>query len=214
MNRVFYAKIYKKLIGRFYYNPFKKEMIDEEIVFIHIPKSGGTSIATAIIGKPAGHPYLYEYYLADKELTKKFYKFCVVRNPYDRLVSAYAHISKRDCNPEFKVLFKKLKINSFDDLILNLDNPRNYQKLFNTIVHFRSQYELIYHTKVKMDDIFKFENFDLIEISLNKRLKNKISLKKMNSSPRNDYREYYNDYSISVVKRIYKKDLEMFNYTF
>jgi hypothetical protein len=189
-------------------------MIKKKVLFIHIPKSGGTSIASAIIGKPSGHPYLYEYYLANKNYTNTFYKFCVVRNPYDRLVSAYAHISKRECNIEFKVLFKKLNINSFDDLILNLDNPKTYQKIINTIVHFRSQHELIYHKTVKMDDIFRFEEFDLIEEQLHKKIKNEINLKKLNTSPRKDYREYYNEYSISVVENIYKKDLEMFNYTF
>lgn len=214
MNRIFFAKIYKILIGRFFYNPFTKEMIEKELLFIHIPKSGGTSIATAAIGKPAGHPYLFEYYLSNKKYTKDFFKFCVVRNPYDRLVSAFAHISQRECNPEFKTLFKELNINSFDDLIVNLDNPKTYQKLINVIVHFRSQNELIYHKNVKMDEIFRFEEFDSIQDRLNKKLKTRINLKKLNCSPRKNYREYYNEYSISVVERIYKKDLELFDYKF
>ena len=107
MNREIFAKIYRTFVGKYFYNPFDEKMIEKEILFIHIPKSGGTSIASALIGKPSGHPYLYQYYLSNKEYTKKFYKFCVVRNPYDRLVSAYAHISQRECNPEFKILFKE-----------------------------------------------------------------------------------------------------------
>ena len=214
MNREFFAKIYRTFVGKYFYNPFDEKMIEKEILFIHIPKSGGTSIASALIGKPSGHPYLYQYYLSNKEYTKKFYKFCVVRNPYDRLVSAYAHISQRECNPEFKVLFKELNINSFDDLISNLDNPKNYRKLTNKIVHFRSQNEMIRHKKIKMDDVFKFENFDLIEEVLNKKLSGKIKLEKLNSSPRSEYQNYYNKYSISVAKKIYKKDLEMFGYRF
>ena len=214
MNREIFAKIYRTFVGKYFYNPFDEKMIEKEILFIHIPKSGGTSIASALIGKPSGHPYLYQYYLSNKEYTKKFYKFCVVRNPYDRLVSAYAHISQRECNPEFKILFKELNINSFDDLISNLDNPKNYRKLTNKIVHFRSQNEMIHHKKIKMDDVFKFENFDLIEEVLNKKLSRKIKLEKLNSSPRNEYQNYYNKYSISVAKKIYKKDLEMFGYSF
>lgn len=214
MNRVFYAKIYKKVIGRFFYNPFNKEMIENQILFIHIPKSGGTSIATALFGKATGHSYLYEFYLANKKYTKEFFKFCVVRNPYDRLVSAYAHIAHRECNASFKKIFKELNIKTFEDLIMNLDNHDSYQKLTNSIVHLRSQHELIYHKKVKMDEIFKFENFNMIEERLNKRLATEIKIKKLNSSPRSDYKSYYNDYSRSVIDRIYKKDLEVFNYSF
>ena len=65
-----------------------------------------------------------------------------------------------------------------------------------------------------MDDVFKFENFDLIEEVLNKKLSRNIKLEKLNSSPRNEYQNYYNKYSISVAKKIYKKDLEMFGYSF
>lgn len=214
MNRILFAKIYKTLIGKYFYNPFNQKMVEEKILFVHIPKTGGTSIATALIGKPSGHPYLYEFYLSNKRYTKTFYKFCVVRNPYDRLVSAYAHISQRECNLKFKRLFKKLNINSFDDLISKLDNPKTYQKLINTIIHLRSQNELIHHKKIKMDDIFKFENFNKIEDTLNNKLGKNLKIKKLNSSPRSDYRNYYNEYSIAVVERIYKKDLEMFGYRF
>ena len=65
-----------------------------------------------------------------------------------------------------------------------------------------------------MDDVFKFENFDLIEEVLNEKLSRNIKLEKLNSSPRSEYQNYYNKYSISVVKKIYKKDLEMFDYRF
>ena len=115
-------------MGRFFYNPFTKEMINKKILFIHIPKAGGTSIATALYGKASGHPFLYQYYLANKHFTKTFYKFCVVRNPYDRLVSAFSHISNGNSNPELKLLFKELNIKSFDDLIFNLNDKIIYKK--------------------------------------------------------------------------------------
>ena len=201
-------------MGRFFYNPFTKEMIKKKILFIHIPKAGGTSIATALYGKASGHPYLYQYYLANKHFTKTFYKFCVVRNPYDRLVSAFSHISNGNSNPELKLLFKELNIKSFDDLIFNLNDKIIYKKICKKTAHFRSQYEFIHHRNVCMDEIFKFEDFNSIEQSLNKQLNQKISIKKLNTSKRTHYRDYYNDFSIKVVKKIYKKDLEMFNYEF
>ena len=58
------------------------------------------------------------------------------------------------------------------------------------------------------------KTFDLIEEVLNEKLSRNIKLEKLNSSPRSEYQNYYNKYSISVVKKIYKKDLEMFGYRF
>ena len=58
------------------------------------------------------------------------------------------------------------------------------------------------------------KTFDLIEEVLNEKLSRNIKLEKLNSSPRSEYQNYYNKYSISVVKKIYKKDLEMFDYRF
>ncbi len=214
LNRQPFAKAYKIFIGRFYRNPFTPEMIEKKILFVHIPKTGGTSIATAILGKPKGHPYLYEFYMANKVYAKEFKKICVVRNPYDRVVSAFAYISKRDCNREFKDLFNELEIVVFDDLIRALDDKKKYRKICNYIVHFRSQHELIDCKGLKMDKIYKFEEFDHIERDLSKMLGAKLVLQKLNTSPRKKYKEYYDDFSRSVVERIYKKDLELFCYSF
>ena len=214
LHRQAFAKTYKTFIGRFYQNPFTPQMIDKRILFVHIPKTGGSSVATALIGKPSGHPYLFEFFNANPEYTREFFKFCVVRNPYDRLVSAYAHIAKRECTPLFKEIFKQLEIKTFEDLIKCLDNNKKCRILTNYIVHFRTQNELIEHSKVKMDRIFKFEEFNSIEAELNTRLNENIKIKKLNASPRKEYNEYFNDHAIDVVSRIYKTDLEMFDYKF
>jgi hypothetical protein len=214
MNLLQFRKTYYSIFGKYKDNPYTPVMEDKKILFIHIPKSGGTSIATALLEKPSGHPYLYEYYYANKSYTKNFFKFCVVRNPFDRLVSAYAHISQRDCQQRFKDLFNELNIATFYDLIKCLDNPKKYKKIVNTIVHFRSQHELIEHKNIKMDVIYKFEEFDNIEKDINKRLKTNISISKLNSSPRKSYREYYDAYAKDVVSRIYRKDLDLFDYKF
>jgi len=72
-------------------------------VFIHIPKTGGSSIEKLLglygpnsiancygifDGKALQHLTCSEI-LARQPITKKYYKFCVVRNPYDRLLSDY-----------------------------------------------------------------------------------------------------------------------------
>lgn len=215
LDRQKFAIAYKTVIGRFYQNPFTPQMIDKKILFVHIPKTGGSSVATALIGNPSGHPYLFEFFNANPKYTREFFKFCVVRNPFDRLVSTYAYILKKEDSPmRHKKILKQLNINSFEDLIKSLDNKKDHRILTNYIVHFRSQSELIQHSQIKMDRIFKFEEFNNIETELNTLLNENIKIKKLNASPRKEYKEYFNDYAINVTSRIYKTDLEMFDYKF
>lgn len=203
---------YRKFLGKYFYNPFNKVMIENQILFVHIPKTGGTSISTALFGRDSGHPYLYQFYFANKHNTENFYKFCVVRNPYDRLVSTYFHFTTNEINPKIKKIWKTFKIESFDQLVLKMEDTSFFNQLKN-IIHFVPQNELIYHEKIKMDKIFKFEDFNNIEDELNRHLlTKKINIKKLNTSKRKSYHEYYNKKTKSIVEKVYKKDFLCFGY--
>src|SRR5690554_5547712 len=60
------------------------------ILFIHIPKSAGTTISTELYGKRIGHNYYTDWKsLKGKKFTENMKSFSVVRNPITRLESAY-----------------------------------------------------------------------------------------------------------------------------
>lgn len=214
LNRAWFAKLYKTTFGHFFYNPFTSEMIEKKILFIHIPKTGGSSVASALIGKPTGHPYLYEFFLSNKNYTKDFFKFCVVRNPYDRLVSAYSYIVLGDSPQKYKDIFNECNIRSFSDLVMALDNWKTRRILQNQIVHLRTQLEMIEHTAIKLDKVYKFEDFQYIEKDMNNRYVQNIHIQKLNPSPRSDYKGYYDNNAVEIIKRVYGRDLEAFNYNF
>ena len=67
------------------YSYWKKE----KTIFIHIPKGAGVSVNQAIYGKPLGHFYAKDIKRIYPKIFKKFFTFSVVRNPIDRLYSAY-----------------------------------------------------------------------------------------------------------------------------
>ena len=61
-------------------------------IFIHIPKNGGTSILKALNMAPRRlHLPWYIYRQANKSFYDKAYKFAVIRDPLERLLSAYAY---------------------------------------------------------------------------------------------------------------------------
>lgn len=75
----------------------------KELLFIHIPKTGGMSIKSILEGSLFDldfnnrHLFAVEFCARiSKQLYDKLYKFTVVRNPYDRLVSYYYFMLKDD----------------------------------------------------------------------------------------------------------------------
>ena len=62
-------------------------MTEEKAAFIHIPKTAGQSVAAAL-----GYEHRPEYHhINDVDQTEGFFRFCIVRDPVDRFVSAYAY---------------------------------------------------------------------------------------------------------------------------
>lgn len=88
----------------------RKEFIDEVYrrgwVFIHIPKTAGTSIKHALdLGKHFSHAMMVDYLAVDREAVERCCRFTFVRHPLDRLHSAYKHLGRGDnVNAYFKML--------------------------------------------------------------------------------------------------------------
>ena len=69
---------------------YKPYIYDRECIFVHIPKSAGKSIALSLYGddKP-GHFFALDYKICDAKSYAAFFKFCFVRDPVSRFISAY-----------------------------------------------------------------------------------------------------------------------------
>ncbi len=74
-------------------SPFKPGILETGVIFIHVPKAAGSSIKTEIYGKPQfGHRRIAEFYAYDRARTAAFFKFAFVRNPWDRMLSAFTYL--------------------------------------------------------------------------------------------------------------------------
>lgn len=211
-----------------YYTDGKKTLETNEpkninLLFIHIPKTGGTNIERKLLAKysqrlwsggmsnPANAPYnggcfqhqfysiLYKYRDELEINFENIKMFCVVRNPYDRIIS--------------DLLWRRLIKKDFTtDEIYNVIKE-NYLYKKERDNHNVPQYRFITDENLEVNQdikIFKCEELNEINHELNKFLGFNINIKQENVNK--DYSMYLNKNSISLINEFYKKDFELFNY--
>jgi hypothetical protein len=163
----------------------------------------------------AEHPMFIHYPLNS---CKDYYKFAFVRNPWDRLVSCWFNkIVDRDRPPPPGVV----RWNHFPtETLEQMGQFENFVDFVSTLnidscdLHLRQQSSLIDLNSI--DYLGRFENFDT-DIS---NIFKEIGLPPPNpqvinqSVGRHSYPHYYTDNLAERVAQIYKRDIQIFNYSF
>ena len=198
--------------------------LNSDIVFIHIPKNGGTTVKKIFKGNREVKQIIdFEY---PKDLQNKF-TFTFVRNPFDRFISAYSMYKNG-----FDDKYGSLKITNFKDretlekmspkeMIIHakkkLDNCEPNSKEFidgaGFLFHIIPQTHK-FNFLERSNYIGRFENFenDLREICNINNVS--FRLPYYNKSIRDDYRSYYDDELIDLVSEFYYNDLKELRYEF
>ena len=144
-----------------------------------------------------------------------YFKFCFVRNPWDKLVSFYCDKLNIN-NPSHRDFLKyngfKVGI-SFEELVYAIRDIQDRE----AERHFKSQYTFVtdQRNNLVVDFVGRFEN---LEEDFNKICKiaglPPIALPHRYKSVHDHYSTYYTDETRRVVAERYKKDIEMFGYDF
>jgi hypothetical protein len=187
-----------------------------KFVFIAIPKTASSTIRNAVdeysdIRSVGDTTSPYHWHIKARDLKKHFknkgwnwdeyFKFCFVRNPWDRLVSLYTYFQRRKYLP------------------LPIDGGPHYTTwLSDRFRDKRSDSGAIYYAAGKdilVDFIGKTENlqedFDIICDKIG------IPTQKLpyeNKTKHKHYTEYYDDETKQLVAEKYAKDIEHFGYEF
>lgn len=153
-----------------------------------------------------------------------YFKFTFVRNPWDRIASCYRnkienswkYAHKRVNSSSKKLKSKGLNFENneltLNEFLILLEKGNN--RFYN--IHWAPQTSIV--NMDKMDFIGRFENLEedwkyvCKKIGIDERkLPHKLQTKPKDQS----YRDYYKDQeSIDIISRIYKKEIELFNYKF
>lgn len=196
-------------------SPYIKENDDLKAIFIHIPKNAGISIEEAIFGRKVGHHRMIEYCAFDEKKFKEYYKFTVVRNPFDRLVSAFFFLKAggRNENDRMWALQNLFEIDSFEEFIDSLKRRKRFFKNTMKHLHFLPQYYFLedFNGNIPLDKTIHFEklNDGFFEVCNDLNIKGK-KLEHKNKSKRSDWNIYYDDNTKDFVYNIYKKDFKEF----
>ena len=189
---------------------------EKKQIFIHIPKTAGISVVKAFFSDVTleGHRSVWFYKQVFGKDLSEFFIFTFVRNPWDRLYSAYKFLQKGGINIHDKNAFDMYlsEYNDFEDFVLN---GLNEEILFE-ITHFIPQHEFVCdkNGKILVDYIARFEDIENGISELNSLLKTKVKLDFHNVNVKKSYTEIYTPQMIEIVKRFYKKDIDIFEYCF
>ena len=185
-----------------------------EAIFIHIPKTAGTSLYNLIGYTGIGHVTYRWYESRNSDKFNRYFKFAFVRNPWDRLVSAFFYLKRGGSNAmdEHWAIQNIYRFDSFEDFVKGWVTENNIEKYF----HFIPQYKFIYDQTLalKVNYVGRFENLDNDFNTISERLHLQQRLPYVNKSNRKAYQDYYSQETQEIVARVYAKDIDLFNYTF
>lgn len=184
---------------------------NRKFVFVAVAKTACTSIHRRFNYLTDPIPPLYHMSISDiislYPKVKTYFKFAFVRNPYDRLVSAYHDFRYNSGHQNWA--YPIYKYNTFREFVLDFNNG-----VCKNFIHLKTQFDyLSYNNKVYMDFVGKFESlrqdFYKIESILNI---NHVSLNSCRESEHDNYLTYYDEETKKIVYEFYKKDFETFEY--
>lgn len=189
---------------------------ERKAIFIHVPKTGGTSIKEALFNsKCGGHLTLDSYALImSAEKLSSYFKFCFVRNPWDRLVSSYTYLAQGGNNRRDRMFYDTCisKFSGFEDFVRNWLNRENIFQY----VHFLPQTKFVVHRYglVKPDLVARYEHLEAEYRNIAARFGISVRLPHSNKSKRTDFRNYYSDKTREIVASVYSSDIHHLGYTF
>ena len=208
-------------------------------LYVHIAKTGGTSMRTALNKLRWRDPMYYVMFpchklssftghtiatklprhagvIAAKEmlpedLFNKLFKFAFVRNPWDLQVSSFHHVQRE--RPQ--MLNGITDFNEF--LKYKFDPERPFLYHIDIASKLQTDHLIDLHGNIIVDYIGRYEKlldeFEVIKQKLNMP-KLKLPHKRRATERQKDYRSYYSDESVEAVAKHFEQDIRLLDYSF
>lgn len=213
--------------------------IRHRFLFVHIAKTGGTSVRAALAPLRWRDPYHWLAWpcsrlshltghrlgvklprhagaiaaqaMLPREVFQGLFKFAFVRNPWDLQVSSFHHIRRE--RPH--LLGPHQDFESF--LRYKLDPGRPYQYHIDTSIELQTDYLVDLHGRLIVDFIGRYERLEADFAEACRRIGLRppaLPHRRQATDRERDYRRYYTDDTRELVATHFARDVQMLGYTF
>lgn len=206
-------QLWKKVLsGRLSYSSVYD---DKECIFVHVPKTAGLSVCDGILDAPAvGHMPLHYYEkVLGRERYQRYFKFAFVRNPWDRVYSAYNYLKQGGISKDDQVWKQELaRYSDFNDFVFRWLDEDNLE----LSLHFMPQTRFLKNScgVMDLDFIGRFETLAEDYQIVVQQLGGKPLQRKNSSHRQVGYKDVYSKRSMDIVRRVYCRDIELLGYDF
>ena len=196
---------------------------EKRCIFIHIPKTAGTSIEHYISEKErftlfyrgisSANRSMHHYTAIElqkmiPQYFREYYKFSIVRNPYERLLSEYYWTPLKEAG------YKHGK--SKDDFLKYVSHVIKNKTYFDNIYndHFLPQYLFVMNKKkqIIVNHLFKYEDLDYVSSFLKKKLNIQVKFPYLNKTKDTNEKEPWSEEQKDIIYELYKNDFIFFGY--
>jgi hypothetical protein len=191
------------------------------IVFIHVPKAAGTSLNEALYGRFIGHPHALDVRRWAPADVKALPSFSVVRNPWDRLVSAWRFARQgRGQGETYRAgmwhpeRYQGPEFETFECFVQDWLARRNVRKL-DGVFQPQSLFLCDKAGRLLVDHVGRLDDLRPTFAFVEARAGAMPALGQANRSGDGvDYRTFYTPDLTKLVGEIYADDVERFGYRF
>lgn len=204
-------------------NAIPRMLPDYKCIYIHVPKTGGTSIANVLNDlKPSRSKSqklrLHEHVkahevkrLIGEENWSQYFSFAFVRNPWDLMVSCYHWWLQKADSIYFKQDIELIRqLGTFTEFMYSRYGQLLINECEGNLFDWISEED-----KLIVDFVGRFESLqaDFNQVCNHLDIE-PIELPHTNQTSRRDYRDYYNDATRLMVAKRFQKTIEYFGYHF
>ena len=195
-------------------------------IFIHLPRTGGTTIHNALGGGPKNH-FPWHKFKSDPEYNEvwdSYLKFATVRNPFDWLVSLYNHpntLSRSQHRSQSHCPERGDHVNIAQ--VMTPTGPvkkRSFEDYVRCPAMFSWESPYVTQSQTIGYDIDFFIKFEKLQQGFDKlcdkigRSRSILKVVVPTANRKKDYKKYYDSDLIRDVSKVFRKDLTRFRYSF
>ena len=207
----------KRLIRKLHiaHYPYKPFMHKHKCIFVHVPKNAGSSVLKCF--KDTGgrkHAKWYDFYESNDYFFERYHKFAIIREPLERLYSAYCYSVNGGNQSEDDIALKQTlnknsqDFESFVEEVLDKDFVM-LQLLFNP------QYLFVFNRRLEcmMNSLLRFENLEGDWCRLAEKQNLPKTLPQVNAGLRKSTMPRISEATFLKVVDLYKMDFELLGYS-